>query len=723
MVFRSIHFLILSLLMTFSLLAQQPQGDFDIQQTSACNARLSISNFGTFGNSFDGYRDGSGTPSCEYPAGSGIEHLFEGGIWVGGRQNGGQVRVTTSSLDNPTGYVAGAGGFETYSFDPLQRRSSLFDSRFFNAEAVSHEDLIATIYDTVRFYPGTQIPVGGSGHEPMGLKITMSSYNWNYLFSDFVVFVDLVIENVGDDFYDEIYVGMWNNTVVRNVNVTPAGSGGANFYNKGGNGYMDDLQVAYCYDAAGDVGFTDSYIGQKFLGAEDKEGFHHPDIDSNFNPLTGQLEDDDFEATYNAWIFNDFTAQFAAPANELARYTKLTDGLNESPCWTDPGDPGCPGGLDFQALLNAAGNRSDLVGVGPFARLEPGDQIKMSFAYLLAPKNEDGNPNSVNNRTQRQNLINNAVFAQETFNGEDVNFNGILDEGEDLDGDGEITRYVLPTPPAVPRTRVVAEDKAMDIYWSDNSVNSLDPISNKRDFEGFRVYLSRLGFDVEGPVNLQESFNLIAEYDSAGNGIFYDTGFDEIRLPQPVTFEGDTTEYHFRYRLENLNNGWQYAAAVTAFDEGDIERSIQSLESSFLANDFRVFTGTPANEDPGNNQPFVYPNPYYYGAAWEGQSNFQEESRKLIFANLPERCVIRIYTVGGDFIDEIRHDPSYNGGDIRWYQTFGSEDADDNIFSGGEHAWDLLSSESQIISRGLYMFSVEDLETGKKYSGNFVIIK
>ncbi len=699
------------------------QGDFNILQTSACNARMSISNFGTFGNSFDGYRDGSGTPSCEYPAGSGIEHIFEGGIWVGGRQNGSQVRVTTSSLDNPTGYVAGAGGFETYSFDPMEIRSSLFDSRYFNANAVSHEDFIASISDTVRFYPGTQIEIGGGNHEPMGLQITMSTYNWNYLFSDFVIFVNLEIENVGDDYYDDLYVGLWNNTVVRNVNVTPAGSGGADFYNKGGNGYMDDYQLAYCFDAAGDVGFTDSYIGQKFMGAEDKEGFHHPDIDSNFNPITGQWEEDDFEATYNAWVFNDFTAQFAAPANELARYNKLSDGLNESPCWTDPSDPNCPGNLDFQALLNAAGNRSDLIASGPFASFEPGDKITISLAYIMARKNEDGNPNSENNLTQRQNLINNALFAQETYNGEDLNFNGVLDEGEDIDGDGKITRYVLPTPPEVPRTRVEAVDGGMDIYWSNNSVNSLDPISNKYDFEGFRVYLSTLGFDVQGASNLQENFNVIAEYDSSGNGIFYDTGFDDIQLDQPVKFAGDSTTYHFRYRIENLNNAWQYAVAVTAFDQGDVERVIQSLESSFLANDFRVFTGTPPVEDTDQHQPFVYPNPYYYGAAWEGQSNFQEESRKLIFANLPERCIIRIYTLGGDFIDEINHDPSYNGSDIRWYQTFGSENPDDNIFSGGEHAWDLLTSESQIIARGLYMFSVEDLDNGTSYTGKFLIIK
>ncbi len=696
---------------------------FESKITSASNVRLAVSNFATFGNSFDGYRDGSGTPSCEYPAGSGIEHLFEGGIWIGGRQNGADVRVTTAALDNSSGYTPGAGGFETFALTPLQERSSLFDSRFYTGNAVSHQDYVSVLSDTVQFYPGTSIRIGGPTHQPMGLKITMESYNWNYLFSDFVVFVTFKIENTGSNFYDDLHVGLWNNTVVRNINVTPAGTGGAQFYNKGGNGYLDSLNVAYCFDATGDPGFTDSYIGQKFLGAEDKEGFHSPNLDSTFNKLTNQWEADNFRANYQAWVFNDFTAQFAAPSGEGQRLDKMSDGLNHSPCWTNPNDPNCPGNLDFQNLLKQAGNRSDLISVGPFARFEPGDEVTVTFAYILAKKNEDGNPNTDNNPVQRQNLADNAIFAQETYNGEDVNFNGIIDGDEDVDGDGRITRFVLPTPPATPVTKVIAGDGKIDIYWTNNSVNTLDPISNTKDFEGFKIYMSQVGFDVEGVNDLQSSLNLVAQYDSAGNGLFFDTGFDDIKLSTPQTFEGDTNVYQFRYTIDNINNGWQNAVAVTAFDQGDDERNIQSLESSFLANDFRTFAGKGPNTDMKANEPFAYPNPYYYGAAWEGQSNFQEESRKMIFANLPQRCQIRIYTVAGDFIDEINHDQNYNGSDIRWFKTFGSEDPDDNVFSGGEHAWDLLSLDSQIISRGLYMFSVEDLDTGEKFTGKFVIIK
>ena len=85
--------------------------------------------------------------------------------------------------------------------------------------------------------------------------------------------------------------------------------------------------------------------------------------------------------------------------------------------------------------------------------------------------------------------------------------------------------------------------------------------------------------------------------------------------------------------------------------------------------------------------------------------------------------MIRIFTPAGDLIDEIRHDEDYKGEDIRWFETFGAEQADNNTFSGGEHAWDLLSSFTQIISRGVYVFAVEDLDTGEVSKGKFAIIK
>lgn len=704
------------------------QTSFEEKQTTASNVRLTVTNLGTFGNAFRGYRDGSGDPSCEYPAGSGVEHLFESGIWIGGLENGGNVRVSTSAYDAPQGYAPGRSGFE-FTAQPgsaLNDRSSLLDNPNFTPEAVSHQDYIAEFSDKEIVVPGTNIPI--QNHlNPMGINVRMETYNWNYRFSDFFVIVNLVFTNDSPNYYDDIYVALWANTVVRNINITPAGAGGSTFYSQGGNGFIDSLNMAYCFDAAGDVGFTDSYIAQKFLGAQDKYGFHHPDIDSAYNSVTGQMEYDvDNTVHYNSWIFNSTSqALFFFPQDDNQRYQKMMAGLNDNPCWDNPSGSACQQGtgIDIQDMLSSPGNRSDLLSVGPFRRFEPGDEIMVSYAFVLGPKKDDGNPNSANTPAQKEVLASNAEWAQTAFNGEDVNFNGILDDDEDADGDGKVTRFILPSPPATPRTRVVPGKNRIDIYWSDNSERSVDPITQKIDFEGYRIYLSRLGFDVTGTPDLAEDFILISQYDTPGNDLFYETGFESVRMNQPVYFEGDTTAYIYKYTIDNVQNGWQNAVAVTAFDQGNPESNLESLESSFLANDFRAFAGTPANTDMKKNEPFVYPNPYYAGSSWEGRSSFQEESRKLIFANLPERCVIRIYTAAGDYIDEIQHDQNYNGSDIRWYETFGSENPDENVFSGGEHAWDLLSKDSQIISRGIYLFSVEDLNSGETFNGQFVIVK
>lgn len=700
------------------------QTSFEERTTTSSNMRLNVSNLGTFGNAFRGYRDGTGEPSCEYPAGSGIEHLYEGGFWIGGLENGANVRVSTTAVDNNGGYTPGGSGFE-FTATPgaqLRERSTLKDNPNFSLDAISHQDYYATFTDRNVLIPGTSIPI--SQHtNPMDVEVTVETFNWNYTFSDFMVIVQFTITNTSNNFYDDVFVGLYNNAVVRNINVTPAGSGGTAFFDKGGNGYMDSLFLAYCFDATGDPGFTDSYIGQKFLGAQDKYGFHHPEVDSALNSVTGLLEaDTTFVVNYNGWQWNSSNATYAAPSSDNQRYLKMSDGLNHNPCWIDPSNPNCAG-TDIRADFNAPGNRSDLISVGPFQRFEPNDQIVVTYAYVVAPKTDDGNPNTANTSAQRKNLSNNANWAQTAYNGEDKNFNGLLDAGEDLDGDGEITRFILPSPPDIPRTRIEASDNTIDIYWSDNAERSVDPITRLQDFEGYRVYLSRLGFDVTGTPNLAEDFIQIASFDSTGNGLFFDNGFQAIQLEQPVRFPGDTVTYYYRYRLENIQNGWQQAVAVTAFDQGNPASNLESLESSFLANDYRVFAGTSPNENIEAQEPFAYPNPYYYGAAWEGRSNFQEESRKIIFANLPARCRITIFNPAGDLIDSFTHDEAYDGQDIRWYRTFGSENPEENVFSGGEHAWDLLSLDTQIISRGLYLFTVEDLNSGATHTAKFVIVK
>lgn len=678
------------------------QASFEEKYTTASNIGLTVNNFGIIGNAFGGSFDLEGFPSCEYPRGSGIEHVFDGSLWVGAKINGSVTAVTTGAIDAAAGYTTGARGFEFSApvGAGLNERSSLFDSPFYDFNAISHQDFVADFADTAIFIPGTNILIQNHTN-PLDIGVHMETYNWNYPFANFFVILNFRITNVGTNTLDSLYLGYWTDNVVRNVNITQPG--GSAFFNKGGNGYIDSLYMSYEFDAAGDTAFTQSYCATKFLGSEDKFGFQHPKVRPSLVPH------------YNVWQFNNTSDPlYFFPQDDFSRFAKMSSGLNHF------APPQVDWETQIKPLLKTANNRTSLISFGPYASLNPGDHIDVAFAVICAKRYEDGRPISADTDEQRKNLEQNASWAQTAYNGEDANFNGVLDPGEDKDNDGKIDRFILPSPPSIPRVKVVPSDKKIDVYWTKASEFSVDPISNQQDFEGYRLYKTTVGFDVKDVVDITKDLKVVAEYDTPANGIFFDNGFSSVALASPVTFEGDTNRYYYRYTFENIQNGWQHAISLTAFDRGDPVNNLESLESSPVANMARVFAGKPGNDGFANGDPFVYPNPYYAGASWEGASTF-EEDRKIMFANLPSECTVRIYTVAGDFVDEFTHNEAYTGEESRWFVTY--SDPQSTKFSGGEHAWDLLSRDNQIIARGIYLFSVQDAKTGDIFKGKFVVIK
>ncbi|MCB9231387.1 MAG: hypothetical protein H6581_06985 [Bacteroidia bacterium] len=695
--------------LTFSLILLPGFGQVQTEcaeaVTSAGSFALTVTHNGLIGNAFSGNYDINGWPSGEYPRNSGIEHVFDGGFWAGARINGVDTRVTSAAADAPGGYSPGAAGFEMYApvGQCIEIRSSLFDHPNFDPEAVSHQDFVTYFADSGLKVPGTntQIGIQSDPHVPLNLGVDFQAYNWNFAFADYFVIFNLHVTNIGPNSLNDLYLGYWADLVVRNTNLPsaqPVGVGSA-FYNKGGNGYLDSLYLAYEFDAAGEPEFTRSYGGIMFLGAENNVKFFHPRVDTSF------------KCNYNTWQFQNSTSPiYFSPNDDNERYSKMVLGLNQNAGWES----------QIRAQIRTPNNRTNLISVGPFGNLLPGQSIDIAFAVICAKMSDDGNPAGADTDEQRALLAKNASWAVTAYNGEDTNGNGVLDPGEDRDGDGKIDRYILPAPPDIPQTKIVPTDHSIEVYWGKNAEKTIDPISKKQDFEGYRIYKTQVGYDVKSNASIAEKLKLVAEYDSLGDKIFLETGFDKIRLKTPVKFEGDTTQYWYKYEFSGITNGWQHAVAVTAFDQGDPENNLGSLESSNLANLKLAFPGKSGNDGFANGEPFVYPNPYYAGASWEGSSTL-EEDRKIIFANLPSQCEVRIYTVAGDFVDMFEHNQDYNGDDIRWFDTYSNPDQ--TTFSGGEHAWDLLSKDNQIIARGIYLFSVKDLSTGKLFQGKFVVIK
>ncbi|HZG01156.1 MAG TPA: hypothetical protein VEY71_09140, partial [Chitinophagales bacterium] len=440
----------------------------------------------------------------------------------------------------------------------------------------------------------------------------------------------------------------------------------------------------------------------KFLGIEWRGNFIHP---SNANALVGQgLPAPDVNA--NFWNFKQFTgAAFDAPADDLQRYERMKNGLD----FSDP---------VLKATVQTPSNRVQLLSVGPLVQVAPGESFTFVIAMVCARQIETGGTTGPDKDTPfaQTELVNHLGWSQRTYNGEDRNGNGLLDAGEDLDNDGALDRFILPEPPATPRARAVAESNRVEIYWDNQAEFSVDPISQTQDFEGYRIYRTMVGQDLSD-ANAAGAAAVLAQWDKQGNAIGYNNGFEIVKLPQPIIFEGDTTSYSYKFVNEGLLNGWQYIYQLTAFDEGNTDLKIESLESSTRVNTFRVFPGTAPLAVASNVG--VYPNPYRVSAAWDGP---KATDKKLYFYNLPARCRITVYTTGGDVVAELLHQGDYNAGAAGWFETFGGE-AGQRVMAGGEHAWDLLSESRQTITQGIYMYSVQNLDTKETSRGTFAVIK
>ena len=104
------------------------------------------------------------------------------------------------------------------------------------------------------------------------------------------------------------------------------------------------------------------------------------------------------------------------------------------------------------------------------------------------------------------------------------------------------------------------------------------------------------------------------------------------------------------------------------------------------------------------------------GISWENQNDgttdfYSQADRRIEFINLPDQCLIRIFTVSGDLVQILPH--NVLGDRSQWA-------------SPSSERWDLNSRNKQQVVSGIYLFSVEDMTEGNGHeieTGKFVIIR
>jgi hypothetical protein len=705
------------------------------------NLGLTVTNYGVIG---EGYNNPD-QPSCMYKLYADnqreqIEHLSYGGLWIGGRGGpDGAIRVSTAIVDGV--FESGEEGFEytntASAADTIRIRSSIVTSPYFDPKAVSHQDFICDFSDVNTTVPGTDIII--PNHEPLGLNVHLESYAWNYSYTEAFVILNYTVTNISDYPIQDIYAGLWNDTAVGNMNYT-------NIYEPGGgwswydnlNGFDIHYNMGYQYDVDGDDGFAESYVGVRYLGSSGPQ--------------------EDIEVNFDMWQWStpsslDF-ADYVMPIDDEGRY-RVLKGRHTGKYFNAPNAGGYPTDPEEAASWML------IMGAGSLGDLQPGESLNFVYTIVCGLW---ANKDDRDTAARRANLRLNSDWAQIAYNGEDVdgdgkldpdedvNNNGELDAGEDEyraeldlngngkwdpgepvfgDGDGKldiqedvyanpqkgivagngvIDRYILPSPPPSPNLLVVPGDGKVTLFWDNISEEYEDPITRENDFEGYRIYSS------PKTLALETDFTLLAQFDRIDN-LGYDTGFEAIRIDTVI----DGKSYYYKFVNRNLKSGWpaEYWYSVTSFDKGNPKNNLPSLESSVLENKTYAIPGSNPRTAQTKQPVSVFPNPYKAQAMWDGSS---ERESMIWFTNLPAQSIIRIYTLAGDKVDEIVHNAaSYKGEDVRLMtDRIGGSNT---VLSGGMHAWDLISAYDQAIATGLYLFSVEDRETGEVQTGKFLVIK
>lgn len=328
---------------------------------------------------------------------------------------------------------------------------------------------------------------------------------------------------------------------------------------------------------------------------------------------------------------------------------------------------------DGSAIIPGVDDPVEVLAAGPIPLLAPGDSMTFVCAFI-------GGMDSTS-------LVENAQWAQIAFD----------------------NNYVLPAPPSLGRFNVVPDRNRLTLFWQDYPETELDPFYKVPDFEGYRIYITRK----EGATS--DDFELVRELDIV-DSLGYDTGLESVEDLREWD-DGDTTFWtQYSVPIDNLKDGFKYWISLTAYDRGMPEEGVESMESGVLSAKVLAIPGSAPVAD--GQSVCVFPNPYRGEAIWDGE---RDREKYIWFANLPARATIRIYTLAGDLVKTIRFDGSpdtaLDGVDgIRWERGR-------TAVPGGICAWDLISDEDQAVATGLYIYSVEDSETGNNQIGKFLIIR
>jgi len=622
---------------------------------------LNVNNLGYFGTAFS-----NRGPSARYPIQSSVEHIYRGGLWVGARDSDGTLRVSTGAQD-ANGLVEGDSFREFDSWYLIDQGDTVSYTIWSNDQNRLNYDprALATQHIEYAFKDNARIESGL--HKSLGLLVNLRVFSYETRYAEDFVILDYAIINnntVTKKELRDLYFGLWVDTTVGNVEVTnPYDSNATNRWN-----YNDDVNGAWGgqgyvpeqYSVAGDPNIWMAYEHDD----DGEEGQASSWIGYRLLGTSGipELEPGISPVSYNQWRFR------GVPDRDDWYYEDGESGELLPGKYQIMSNGAFTVGETQEVDYSKASNWVGLLSVGPFPSLAAGDTFHIAYAVVAGSDSLD--------------VLENSKIPQVAY------YNG----------------FSIPGGPPSPLLDFEVTDNMVKMTWvpgaSQDSTGAdlpldsqlrlpehhISDITSQEDFQGYRIY-RYLGVEIEGDAYLDS--DLLAEYDVV-DGIGYDTG-----LP-PLNADGKR-----EFIDRDMLNGFPYWYSVTSFSAKNVPIELPEFESGHGTNAKLVYPGSPPAGPDNPRGVGVYPNPYRAGSMFDDRDGDQELGRNIWFTGLPARCRIQVFNLVGELVKTLYHDDP----------------------NSGQESWDLLSEYNRTIASGLYIYVVENQETGEIQRGKLVIIK
>ncbi len=529
------------------------------------NFYLSVTNWGFFGSQDREFCDDV-TGLCvgaEFPAGSSIDYLFQGALWISAIRG---IDTLTSTGHDGWQHIAEMYPETIENGGIIRELTNRPGNPNFSEDAVSEQDFIAEYTDTLTDQAYVSPDPFTGPHVPLGLKIIQKSYAWSYSYAQDFVLLDFTIKNIGEDSLSKLYMGVYIDADVYHASTL--------------NGFQDDIcgfretvpslsgaipcgesepaqdtiNIAWISDNDGDPsgGVFDyrspkAVTGTRVVRSPTPPGGCGPrPIDYSFNWWNSHGQTNLDWGPQRLPGDRNISGGLGTPDGDAHKYRYMSNNefdYDQVFSAQDFSDEGWLPPHESQARTFADGyDTRYLLSFGPF-EIGVADSLQVTIGYVagedfhLKPDNAENLPDdpwTFNDNIDFTDLAVNARWAAWVFDNPGIStpdpITGVADECRGLRylancqdsvigdsvvcygcdtvwyaGDG-IPDYSGPPPPQSPKLHITTLPGQVEIEWYGSTTElTADPFSFLNDFEGYRVYM--------GDMNQVNSFALIASWD------------------------------------------------------------------------------------------------------------------------------------------------------------------------------------------------------------------